>query len=146
MNNLRLTKEFRMEIAHALDNHDGKCRNIHGHSYRLSVTVFGKPIETIGSAKEGMIMDFSDLKHLVKDNIVDVFDHALVLQQDSPFVNTVKERQEKLVLFEKQPSCENMLLNFITRLGNLLPEGVELKHMRLSETANSYAEWYKEDQ
>ena len=146
MNNLRLTKEFRMEIAHALDNHDGKCRNIHGHSYRLSVTIFGKPNPTKGHPKEGMILDFSDLKKIVKDQIVSRFDHALVLQKDSPFVKTISERQEKLVLCELQPSCENMLLDFVKLLEEALPPDVQLKHLRLSETANSYAEWYSDDQ
>ena len=81
---IRITKEFKFEMAHALLGYDGPCRNVHGHSYELSVTVIGKPIEEKSHAKLGMVMDFGDLKRIVKDEVVDVFDHALVLNREMP--------------------------------------------------------------
>ncbi len=67
---IRVTKEFPFEMAHALWNYDGPCRNVHGHSYRLFVTLSGKPpIDVEGNPKNGMVIDFSDLKSIVKKRL-----------------------------------------------------------------------------
>ena len=71
---LRLTKEFSFEMAHALPAYEGKCRNIHGHSYRLFVTVEGTPLMQDGSPTDGMVMDFHSLKECVEESIVEPFD------------------------------------------------------------------------
>ncbi|MEI7897813.1 MAG: 6-carboxytetrahydropterin synthase, partial [bacterium] len=84
MNQIRVTKEFRFEAAHALMGYDGPCKNIHGHSYELSVTVIGTPVTDRSSAKLGMVMDFGDLKKIIKKQIVDPFDHALLLNSEVP--------------------------------------------------------------
>jgi len=73
----RITKEFKFECAHALTGYDGKCSHIHGHSYKLRVTVKGKPIDDPKSPKFGMVLDFNDLEKIIKENIIDKFDHAL---------------------------------------------------------------------
>ena len=62
MSKIRITKKFTFETGHALFGHDGKCKNIHGHSYSLFVTVLGRPISESSNPKFGMVMDFSDLK------------------------------------------------------------------------------------
>ncbi|MCO4780523.1 MAG: 6-pyruvoyl tetrahydropterin synthase family protein, partial [Flavobacteriaceae bacterium] len=67
MSKIRITKQFSFETGHALFGYDGKCRNVHGHSYKLSVTVIGSPIEEKGAVKLGMVIDFSDLKKIVKE-------------------------------------------------------------------------------
>ncbi len=76
MATIRLTKEFSFEAAHALDGYDGPCREIHGHSYRLFVTVKGRPSTTEGDPKCGMVLDFGVLKRIVHEEIVARFDHA----------------------------------------------------------------------
>src|SRR5665648_247887 len=78
---IRVTKEFTFEMAHALWNYDGPCRNVHGHSYRLFVTISGVPVEEPGNPKNGMVIDFSDLKYIVKKEIVNVFDHAVAVSR-----------------------------------------------------------------
>jgi len=146
MNNIRITKEFSFEMAHALYGYDGPCKNIHGHSYRLSVTVIGQPIKDPSHVKHGMVMDFTDLKAIVKP-IIDQLDHATILNAESPH----KQLSEKNLLFEKlvlvnyQPTCENMLVDIATQIKKQLPENIELHHLRLQETATSYAEWFAED-
>ena len=75
MATIRLTKEFSFEAAHALDGYDGPCREIHGHSYRLFVTVKGRPSTTEGDPKCGMVLDFGVLKRIVHEEIVARFDH-----------------------------------------------------------------------
>ena len=146
MNNIRITKEFSFEMAHALYGYDGPCKNIHGHSYRMSVTVIGQPIKNPSHVKQGMVMDFTDLKAIVKP-IIERLDHATILNAESPH----KELSEKNLLFEKlvlvnyQPTCENMLVDIATQIKTQLPENIELHHLRLQETATSYAEWFAED-
>ena len=80
MKTIRITKQFTFETGHALYGYDGKCRNVHGHSYKLHVTVIGKPISDANHVKFGMVIDFSDLKEIVKEEIVSVFDHATVFK------------------------------------------------------------------
>ena len=147
MNQIRVTKEFRFEAAHALKGYDGPCRNVHGHSYELSVTVIGTPIFDSTSAKLGMVMDFGDLKKIIKKQIVDPFDHALLLNSDFPReeLKNFGEPFTNVVFLPYQPTSENFLHDFATRIHDLLPEGVQLHSMRLRETSSSYAEWFADD-
>jgi len=147
MAQIRVTKEFRFETAHALSGYDGPCKNIHGHSYELSVTVTGTPVNDNQSPKVGMVIDFSDLKEMIRKDIVEPMDHALLLYSGSPTDNLVKalEPFTNVLLVPFQPTSENLLIDFAQRIGKLLPQGVKLHSMRLRETANSYAEWHAED-
>ena len=144
MSKIRLTKEFSFETAHALGEYDGLCRNIHGHSYRLFVTVAGTPSDRDEDPKKGMVMDFGDLKRIVRRLIVEPFDHALVMRRDD-FERRIGRYDGKLILTDWQPTCENMIARFAEWIAAELPDEVELHHIRLHETATSYAEWYRED-
>ena len=141
MNNIRVTKEFRFEAAHALMGYDGPCKNVHGHSYELSVTITGSPVSDNTSAKLGMVMDFGDLKKIIKKMIVDPLDHALLLNSSAGHQELEKfgEPFTNIVILPFQPTSENLLLDFANRIGKLLPAGISLHSMRLRETANSYA-------
>ena len=144
---IRLTKEFSFEAAHALGGYDGPCREIHGHSYRLFVTIKGTPSTDPMNPKQGMVMDFGVLKKIVNEEIISRFDHALVLRStaDEGLRRVLAEQFDNVVTVEYQPTCENMLDDFALRLMKRLPEGVMLHNLRLHETASSYAEWYAED-
>ena len=147
MSKIRITKEFRFEMAHALLGYDGMCSNIHGHSYQLSVTLIGVPSKNMADPKNGMVIDFGVLKDIVKSEVIDKFDHAMVLNEATPD----KEKITSLPLFERviflpyQPTCENMLPDFAERISKYLPTEIELHNMRLRETNNSYAEWFASD-
>ncbi|MFD2245144.1 6-pyruvoyl trahydropterin synthase family protein [Pontibacter ruber] len=147
MTRIRLTRLFTFEAAHALQNYNGPCRNIHGHSYKLQVTVIGTPLVDEFHPKNGMVVDFGDLKKLVQELILEQMDHALLLRQDSPaeLVDVLRALHHKLVLVPYQPTCENMLIDMKTRLSGSLPAGVELHSLKLWETQNSFAEWYASD-
>lgn len=148
MTRIRLTKEFSFEAAHALDGYDGPCREIHGHSYRLFVTVRGVPSSVEGDPKRGMVMDFGLLKRIVGEQIVSRLDHALMLRRtpgEAPLREMLRKRFDNLVEVDYQPTCENMLADFACRIRSRLPEGVELWSLRLHETATSFAEWFAED-
>lgn len=148
MSKIRITKQFTFETGHALYGYDGKCRNVHGHSYKLAVTVIGTPITDASHVKFGMVIDFSDLKKIVKEEIVDIFDHATVFNQNTPHVELaqeLKERGHHVILVDYQPTSENMVIDFATKIKNRLPEGLALYSLRLQETDSSYAEWYQSD-
>ncbi len=148
MNIIRVTKIFFFESAHALHAYDGKCKNIHGHSYKLLVTVSGQTLDDAQHVKNGMVMDFGDLKRIVKKEIVDVFDHATILNAGTSHAEVgefLQKKGHKLLLVDYQPTSEMMLLDFSRRLKKEMPEGVKLHSLRLYETATSYAEWYASD-
>ena len=148
MAKIRLTKEFSFESAHALDGYDGLCREIHGHSYRLFVTVKGEPSCDDTDPKLGMVMDFGDLKRIVNSEIVDRLDHSFVLrdsQQNEGLREVLASKFQKIVLVDYQPTCENMLADFAARLQRALPANVQLYSLSLNETATSYAEWFASD-
>jgi len=145
---IRISKEFNFDMAHALLGYDGLCRNIHGHSYTLVVTVKGKPILDGSSPKLGMLIDFKDLKQLVKTNIIDKFDHALVLNEETPDELKVQlsRNYDKIIYTPFQPTTENLIADFAGHIKALLPSHLELISLRLRETETSYAEWVAEDQ
>lgn len=148
MSNIRITKQFNFETGHALYGYDGKCRNVHGHSYKLSVTVIGKPITDTNHVKLGMVIDFGDLKKIVKEDIVDVFDHATVFNKNTPHVELAKEltdRGHNVLLADYQPTSENMVIDFAAKIKSRLPENISLFSLKLQETDTSFAEWFASD-
>jgi 6-pyruvoyltetrahydropterin/6-carboxytetrahydropterin synthase len=148
MSNIRITKQFSFETGHALYGYDGKCKNVHGHSYKLSVTVLGKPIEDATNVKFGMVIDFTDLKRIVKEEIVDQFDHATVFNKNTPHLelaNELKSRDHHVILVDYQPTSENMVIDFAQRIKARLPESIQLFSLKLQETTSSFAEWFQSD-
>lgn len=144
---IRITKEFKFEMAHALPGYDGLCKNIHGHSYELMVTLAGNPISDINNPKNGMVMDFGDLKMIVRNTIVDVFDHSLVLRSDTSasLIKSLKENYDRIILLDYQPTSELMIADFAERIMAKLPSNIDLKYLLLRETVTSYAEWFAEE-
>lgn len=147
MAKIRVTKEFSFEMAHALWNYDGSCSNIHGHSYKLFVTLIGEPIIDKRNPKYGMVVDFSDIKKLVKSRVIDEFDHALVISSDAD-TDTLKSTQQmfnRLKVVDFQPTCENLLVHLAEVINQKLPDSLMLHSLKLRETGSSYAEWYADD-
>jgi 6-pyruvoyltetrahydropterin/6-carboxytetrahydropterin synthase len=95
-----------------------------------------------------MVIDFSDLKKIVKEEIVDVFDHATVFNQNTPHLelaNELKSRNHHVILVNYQPTSENMVIDFAQKIKNRLPQNINLYSLRLQETESSYAEWFAID-
>ncbi len=146
---IRITKIFTFETAHVLYNYDGKCRNMHGHSYKLFVTVMGNLINDLEHPKNGMVVDFGDIKQLVKSEIVDHWDHAVLVNAASPHKalgQDLEQKGHKVIFCDYQPTCENMLYEIAAKIQARLPHGVSLAYLKLHETENSYGEWFAEDQ
>lgn len=148
MTKIRITKRFSFETGHALYGYDGKCKNVHGHSYKLFVTVIGSPNEDKNNVKYGMVIDFTDLKKIVKEEVVDVFDHATVFNKNTPHIELaqeLKDRGHHVILVDYQPTSEKMVIDFVQKIKSRLPQNIELFSLRLQETDSSFAEWYASD-
>jgi len=148
MTTIRISKEFNFDMAHALLGYDGLCKNIHGHSYTLVVTVLGSPLKDDASPKNGMLIDFKDLKNIIKQQIIDRFDHALVLNSltAKDLLDMLMKNYDKIVLLDYQPTTENMIADMAHQIRDLLPGNLTLFSLRLRETPSSYAEWFAGDQ
>ena len=148
MSKIRITKQFNFETGHALYGYDGKCKNVHGHSYKLSVTVIGTPIPEMNNVKYGMVIDFKDLKDIVESEIVDVFDHATVFNKNTPHLELAQELQTRghnVILVDYQPTSEMMIIDFAKKIKERLPDNIALHSLKLRETGTSHAEWYASD-
>ena len=146
---IRITKIFTFETAHVLYNYDGKCKNMHGHSYKLFVTVKGKPVNDLDNPKNGMVVDFGDIKKIVNEEVVDIWDHAVLINANSPHKelgNELEGRGHKVIYCGFQPTCENMLYDIAAKVQAKLPSDISLAYLKLHETENSYGEWFAEDQ
>lgn len=148
MAKIRLTKEFSFETAHVLEGYDGLCSQIHGHSYRLFVTVLGEPETDPAHPHFGMVLDFKILKDIVKRLVIDRYDHSLVIrdsQANAAVIEALRDRFGRIITVDYQPTCENMISRFAEQIGRELPPHVELYSLKLHETATSFAEWYAGD-
>jgi len=148
MSAIRITKEFSFEAGHALFGYDGKCKNLHGHSYHLYVTVIGQPISDTTNVKFGMVIDFGDLKKIVNEEIVDVFDHSMIFNKNTPHLELAEElisREHHILLVDYQPTTEMMIIDFAKKIQKHLPDTIKLHSLKLQETATSFAEWYASD-
>ncbi len=146
---IRITKHFDFEAAHALHGYDGKCKNIHGHSYQLYVTIIGTPISDSNHPKNGMVLDFGDLKKIVNTEIIDIFDHSIVLDGNTEHLELAKKISDyshRIVMVDYQPTSEMMIQDFAKKISAKLPNDVKLHSLKLYETNNSYAEWFASDQ
>jgi len=144
---IRVTKEFRFEMAHALWNYDGPCRNVHGHSYILYVTYAGEPVNDPENSRNGMVIDFGDRKKIVREHVVDRFDHALMISCFAPAesVEIYRKHFGNVIVSPYQPTCENIVADIAVVLSGNTPSGVRLHSIKLYETATAFAEWHASD-
>ncbi|MFN8250880.1 MAG: 6-carboxytetrahydropterin synthase [Ferruginibacter sp.] len=138
---LLLTKIFHFEMAHAIDGYNGMCKNIHGHSYKLHVTVGASCNEDAFIDPPGFLLDFKDLKNIVNRAVVELFDHKLVLSKNYIAKHPEVNEQENLVAWDAEPTAENLLLFMKRLIKKELPGGIALMEMNLYETQHSYATW-----
>lgn len=145
MSIIRITKEFKFEMAHALVGYNGPCKNIHGHSYRLNVTVKGNVKNGTSDSDEGMVVDFGIIKKIVNELIINKYDHALVLNDKMKIDFSTFDFMQKLILVPFQPTCENLLLHYADLIKAQLPSNILLHSLFLRETPTSFAEWFADD-
>ena len=119
---LTVTKRFQFEAAHYLPGYDGDCSRIHGHSYKLEVTV-----QKVSPLDSDMIIDFKELSRIVKDFVIKRWDHVLL--------NSLQEFKEE------RPTAENMVVMVYKILIEEFSDEISIARIRLWETENSYAEY-----
>ncbi|MEK7199115.1 MAG: 6-carboxytetrahydropterin synthase [Bacteroidota bacterium] len=141
---IRLTKIFHFEMAHAIHGYDGACKHIHGHSYALEVSVCSARHFENYIPAPGFVIDFKEIKKLVNTCIIELFDHKMVLSAHFLTEHPSLSTQENLVTWEVEPTAENLLMYIQKTLSYHLPENIQLTHLKLYETKDSYAEWLKE--
>ena len=145
---ISVTKEFSFDCAHMLSGHQGLCANLHGHTYKLQVEVTSLNGILKEGPSRGMIVDFKHLKHIVKEQIVDKFDHSYVCWIHGNSVEygiggLLKKRGMRVTEVEYRPTAENMAQAFYDQLSETIKDslpGVRVKAIRVWETPTSYAE------
>ncbi len=138
---MQLTKIFHFEMAHAIYGYNGACKNLHGHSYELHVTVLSNCFQEQFIPAPGFIIDFKEIKRVVERMIIDALDHKVVLSRDFIKGNAPLALIENLVLWEMEPTAENILLYIRQVLQEAFPTETKLVKLKLHETKDSYAEW-----
>lgn len=138
---LSVTKIFHFETAHAIHGYSGPCRNIHGHSYELHVTVTSQNASDDFLKEPGFVIDFKDVKKIVNEAIVEKLDHKLILSEAYIAAHPQIVANENIEVWKYEPTAENILLHAKNLLLNKLPAGIVPLNLKLFETKNSYAEW-----
>ncbi|MBX2933583.1 MAG: 6-carboxytetrahydropterin synthase [Ferruginibacter sp.] len=138
---LSVTKIFHFEMAHAIHGYYGACKNIHGHSYELRVTVSSVYNNDDYIPAPGFVADFKEIKNIVTALVIDKLDHHLLLSKKFLEANSTITAANNLLVFEAEPSAENLLLYIKGILQEQLPEHIHLSRLKLFETKDSYAEW-----
>lgn len=128
-------------MAHAIAGYPGACKNIHGHSYELHVTVTAGHDRQDYIPAPGFILDFKELKQIVSTVVIQAFDHKLVLSADYLKGNPAVATQQNLVTWEAEPTAENLLIYCRQKIDEQLPATIKLVQLKLYETKDSYAEW-----
>ncbi len=137
---ISVTKIFRFETAHAIHEYEGLCKNIHGHSYELHVTVSKSSSDNF-ILENGFVIDFKDLKSIVKTNVIEYFDHQIILSEKYIEAQPNLNKLENLAIWKMEPSAENMVLFIKDKISNSFDTDIKLIKLRLYETADSFAEW-----
>lgn len=145
---VRVCRHEEFEISHMLDNYNGKCGRIHGHCYKAEITLEGNIIEDTSNNSYGMVMDFNDLKPIIKDVIPDHF-YISDISQTGSFQQDLRELMDKYNLpyktFEGRSTVENMVIYYSNEIQKRLPKNVFIVELKLWETTNSFAIWRIED-
>lgn len=132
-----ITKTVRFDAAHILTNHQGLCKNLHGHTYRVDVSVAGE-----GESAEDMVMDFKDIKRISTEEICERFDHAFIYcvhsQGEREIAEVVEKFNMRTVALEFRSTAENLAEYFFTLLRRRIPA---ISSVRVWETADSCAEF-----
>jgi 6-pyruvoyltetrahydropterin/6-carboxytetrahydropterin synthase len=143
---MQITTRLEFDAGHRIPDHKSQCRNLHGHRYALEITLSGDIINQDKMSENGMVMDFSDVKRIARESVVDVWDHAfLVFKEDETvldFLNTLPNH--KTVIFPSVPTAENMAAEAFKILKNQYKDTygnhLKLERVRLYETPNSWAD------
>jgi 6-pyruvoyltetrahydropterin/6-carboxytetrahydropterin synthase len=143
---MEITTRLEFDAGHRIPDHKSQCRNLHGHRYAIEITLSGDIIQQENISDNGMVMDFSDVKRIAREAVVDVWDHAfIVYQHDTQVLNFLNSLpNHKTVVFPTIPTAENMASEAFRILNNEYKDTygnhLKLLRVRLYETPNSWTD------
>jgi 6-pyruvoyltetrahydropterin/6-carboxytetrahydropterin synthase len=143
---MQITTRLEFDAGHRIPSHKSQCRNLHGHRYAIEITLSGDIIRQESSSDDGMVMDFSDVKTIAREAVVDVWDHAfLVYSGDTEVRNFLESLPgHKTVIMNSIPTAENMAAEAFRllhdRYRDVYGNHLKLERVRLYETPNSWAD------
>tara|TARA_Y100000590_G_scaffold24714_1_gene28114 strand:+ start:2392 stop:2802 length:411 start_codon:yes stop_codon:yes gene_type:complete len=129
----KVTKVIDFCYGHRLLKYDGKCKNLHGHNGVLEIDISSNKLDD-----RGMVMDFGDIKGIVKSWIDENLDHKMILSVDDPMVEALQSYNEPLYIMDVNPTAEN-IVKYIYEI--ILALGITPLELRLWETPSSYASY-----
>ena len=139
-----ITKEIEIDAGHRVPSHKGKCKNLHGHRYKIEVGVDDKVISTPGSSKEGMVIDFGDLKIILLEEIDAIYDHSFIVYENDEFIDFFNkiliEKGQKINIVSFIPTAENLAKHWYELLKEALEDvSIKIHHVKVYETPTSSA-------
>jgi 6-pyruvoyltetrahydropterin/6-carboxytetrahydropterin synthase len=143
---MQITRRLEFDAGHRIPDHQSQCRHLHGHRYALEITLAGTVLNTAGNSENGMVMDFSRIKTLARQYIVDAWDHAfLAYRGDTAIVEMLAAIPDhKTVLLDVVPTAENLARVAFETLDPLYQASygnqLRLERVRLYETPNCWAD------
>lgn len=143
---MQITTRLEFDAGHRIPCHKSQCRNLHGHRYAIEITLSGDIIAQDNVSESGMVMDFSDVKRIARESLVDIWDHAfLVYQGDKEVLDLLNAiPNHKTVVFPTVPTAENMAAEAFKILKGLYKDiygnHLTLERVRLYETPNNWAD------
>lgn len=143
---MQITRRLEFDAGHRIPSHTSQCRHLHGHRYAIEITLSGEIITTDGISEQGMIMDYSEVKRIAKEQLVDAWDHAfLVYRNDKAvldFLNSLSNH--KTVVLEVPPTAENLAMLAFNLLDSAYRHSygnnLQLERVRIYETPNNWAD------
>lgn len=148
---MRITRRLEFDAGHRIPDHESQCRHLHGHRYAIEITLEGDIVRQAGSPLNGMVMDFSEVKALAKQYLVDAWDHAfLVWRADEAVVSFLESMPgHKTVVLDVVPTAENLAVAAFSQLDRIYRDtygnDLRLVQVRLYETPNCWADALKSD-
>ncbi len=148
---MQITRRLEFDAGHRIPNHNSQCRHLHGHRYAVEITLSGDIITAHGASDEGMVMDFSDVKRIAKELLVDAWDHAFLVYRGDrvvlDFLATLPGH--KTVVLDVIPTAENLALIAFDTLNDAYRDTygnhLRLERVRLFETPNNWADHVRQD-
>ncbi len=144
-----ITRRLEFDAGHRIPNHVSQCKHLHGHRYALEITLSGDVITQEGTSEQGMVMDFSDVKRIAKEELVDAWDHAfLVYRGDKTVLDFLESLPgHKTVVLNAVPTAENLAMLAFVRLNDAYRDTygnhLRLERVRIYETPNNWADYLR---
>lgn len=146
---MQITRRLEFDAGHRIPGHANQCRHLHGHRYAIEITLSGEIIAAEGSSEHGMVMDYSEVKRIAKEQLVDLWDHAFLVYRNDQvvldFLNSLPNH--KTVVLEIPPTAENLAMLAFRQLDNAYHHSygnnLKLERVRIYETPNNWADFLR---